>query len=356
MSHFRWASPEALTLLALLPLGLLLGWLVLRWQSQRLQRSLSPRLLPFLTASVHGPRRRLKRGLEALALALLILALARPQLGDQQQEIRSEGIEVMLLLDLSRSMLAEDVRPSRLELAKRELSRFLDMSSGDRMGLVAFAGSAITLAPLTSDFGALKMYIEPLGPESVTTQGTNFFAALSEAYEAFQRSQERDQAQSVVTRVVVMVSDGEDHEAEALNLARQMASEGIRLFTLGVGTEKGGPIPLRDRRGQLRGHHRDSQGQVVVSTARPEALQALAREGQGAYYHLTFGGDAMSRLRADLKSLEQTQFASAQALDWEERYQIILVFALLLAAVELALGERKTGSRRWRGRFEVGES
>ncbi len=356
MSPFRWASVEWLYWLPVVPLVVVFFWWLMKRQAGQLARHVSSRLLPFMQASLHPNKRKLKLVLEAFVIALLVLALARLQLGQQERELKSQGVEVMLLLDLSRSMLAEDVRPSRLELAKREIGRFLDLSTGNRVGLVIFAGSAVALAPLTTDFSALKMYMDSLSPDSVPTQGTNFYSALSEAHEAFIRSRERDEHNAVVTRVVVMVSDGENHEEEATRLVRQMVSENIRVFTVGVGTAQGGPIPLRDQRGHLRGHHRDREGNVVVTTANPEVLQNLAREGRGSYYHMTFGGDAMQRLSNDLRSLEQSQFESTQILDWDERYQIFLVFALLFAFIELSLGERRPQARLWRGRFEVGES
>ncbi len=351
--NFRFQNPAAFQFFWLIPLLVGLTWFLIRSQRAKIKKQIGERLIPFLTASVSGSRRWWKVLLEVLVLVAFVFALARPQSGESKKKVKSEGVEIMLLVDVSRSMLAEDTRPSRLELAKKELSRFLDMMEGDRVGLIAFAGSAVLLSPLTNDKAALKMFIESLSPEAVTTQGTEFRKALDEAGSALGRGGVEETDQSVVTRVIVVASDGEDNEPGAMDAAKDLAHRGTRIFTLGFGTEKGAPIPLRDERGDLRGYKKDASGKVIVSTTQGTVLKSLASEGRGAFHHVTFGGNAVSTLYDEIKQLERSEFDNAEITDYDENYQWVLLLGLLVAGMEIFLRERRKTGRIWRGRFEV---
>lgn len=356
MNGFRFESPGYLTLLWLLPI--FVGLAFWHWRSSRRKfaKVLGTKMAPFLLNSVSTTKRKWKLFLQTAAIALCIFALARPQSGQSLQKVKSEGIEVMFLVDVSQSMLAEDVKPSRLELAKKDLMQFLDASNGDRVGIIAFAGSSILLSPMTSDRNALKMFIDSLSPDSVSLQGTEFRKALEDAAEAFKRGGVEAEQQSAVTRAIVIASDGEDQEKGALEKAQELAKSGIRIFTLGFGTERGGPIPLRDEYGRLKGYLKDRSGQVVMSTSKGTVLKELAEAGRGSYYQATFGGNQMKLLREDLQRLERSVFDSAEVVNYDEKYQPILFCAILLVLLELFLGDRKGVARLWRGRFEVGVS
>lgn len=316
-------------------------------------KAIGSRLYPFLSSSVSPKKRRLKQILQLLTVGLFILALARPQMGESQQEIRSEGVEIIFAVDVSESMLAEDVKPSRLAQAKAELSRLVDLMPGNKIGVVAFAGSAALLSPLTNDPGAIKMYLESLDTNSVSTQGTNFLEALKASKEAFQRGGVDTDDVVKVTRVIVMASDGEDHEPGALDEAKKMVSEGIRIFTLAYGTEKGGAIPVRDGMGFLKGYKKDRQGNTILSIVKGEALKSLAEAGKGSFYFATFGGQQTRHLVEDIDKLEKTQFESAVATQYEERFQAILLVGIILGILEIFLGERRSRFRFWKGRYEV---
>ncbi|HMN67895.1 MAG TPA: VWA domain-containing protein [Bdellovibrionales bacterium] len=353
MFDYRFEDPAALQLLWLVPLVVFLIWWTARRTAGVIERQMNPKIAAFLTRSVSPGRRKWKNILQCLTLALFVFSLARPQSGEGKQKAKSEGLEIMLAVDVSNSMLAEDARPSRLELAKRELSRFIDRLGGDKVGLVAFAGSAILLSPLTNDKAALKMFLESLTPDSVATQGTDFKRAIDESFRALQRGGTESDEQQKVTRVIVLVSDGEETEKGGLDAAEKATADGVRIFTLGVGTEQGGQIPVRDRDGNLAGYKRDTKGQVVVTKFTDEAMKALAQAGQGSYQHVTFGGDAVQLLRASIDRLEKAQFDSLEVSHYNEHYQTFLFVAILLALSELALGERKREGRIWRGRFEA---
>ncbi len=352
----RLENPAALQMLWWIPVLIGIAWFFTKNQRRKLSSAVSAKLMPVLVASVSVPRRRFKLALQFAVLFFFVIALARPQAGESKQKVKSEGVEIMLLVDVSQSMLAEDVRPSRLELAKKELARFVDLAGGDKMGLVAFAGSAVTLSPLTNDKAALKMFIESLSPTAVSSQGTDFKRALTEAKNAFARGGVDPGDDGVVTRVVLIASDGEDNEQGALDVARELAADGVRIYTMAYGTERGGSIPMRDDRGNLVGTLRDKSGAEVITKVGGDALKNLATEGRGQFHHVTFGGEAVRALLDDLGRLQKSQFDDAEITSYDERYQTYLMIAILLALIELVLGERKGKGRLWRGRFEVAKT
>ena len=352
----RFATPEALQWLWLVPILGAGSIAFARIGRRKLEKAFGDKVTPFLSASVSPARRRLKLMLRLLAFSCFVLALARPQLGKSLQEIKVRGIELVIAVDVSNSMMAEDIKPSRLDAAKSELMRLIDMIAGDRVGIIAFAGSAALVSPLTTDASSLKMFVESLSPESVGTQGTNVAAALQEAKDAFDRGGVENDEQVRVTKVLLIVSDGEDHEAGAIKLAKAFANQGMRIFSVAFGTERGGPIPVRDERGYLSGYKRDRNGQNVISQVKGDFLRELAQAGRGSFHHASAGGMEARRVKEDLDKLEKAEFASSMATNFDERFQVPLVLGLILAFIDLLLGERRAQGRIWKGRFEVSES
>jgi Ca-activated chloride channel family protein len=352
----RFAAPEAFRLLWLIPVFIALAIFFERRARNRLAAALGKRIAPFLSSSVSVARRRLKLVIRSVALAFFILALARPQLGKSLQEVKARGVELVIAVDVSNSMLTEDVKPSRLEHAKSELSKLLDMLAGDKVGLVAFAGSAALLSPITTDIGSLKMFVEGLSTQSVATQGTNFKDALDEAKSAFERGGTESDEQVRVTKVILLISDGEDQEPGAVEQARKLAADGVRIFAIAFGTERGGPIPMRDERGFLSGFKRDKAGQNVNSQVHGDFLRELAQVGKGSFHHASFGGMEAAQVKADLDKLDKTEFASTLATNYDERFQYPLAVGLILAILDFAIGERRRKGRLWKGRFEVPQS
>ncbi|MCB0422825.1 MAG: VWA domain-containing protein [Bdellovibrionales bacterium] len=322
-------------------------------QKEKLKRGLGERGWQYLTSSLSLNKRKIKIFLEGLAILFFILALARPQSGKSTKKVKSEGVDLMMLVDVSRSMMAEDVRPSRLDLAKKELIRFIDMGGGDRIGIIAFAGSAALLSPVTTDSSALKMYIESLSEDSVSTQGTDFKRALEEAKSAFKNGGKEDSEDSVVTRVVLIASDGEDNQPGALEAATDLVQTmKARIFTMAFGTEKGGAIPVRDDRGVLRGYRKDKQGKVILSRTKGTILKSLAQAGKGSFHHITIGSREINKIRSEINALEKSEFESADMVNYDEKFQWFLILGLLVAFIEVALSERKKEGRLWFGRFE----
>lgn len=350
---FRFESLSTLNLLWLIPVLIILNWLFKKISGRKVQKAIGEKLYPFLSSSVSIKKRRIKVFLQLVVFTLFVIALARPQMGESKQEIKSEGVELMLLVDVSNSMMAEDVRPNRLEQVKAELSKMLDLMPGNKIGVIAFAGSAVLLSPLSTDPSALRMYIDSLAPTAVSTQGTEFVPALKEAEEAFNRGGVGKSDTVKVTRVILIASDGENHEKGTLEEVNRLVSQGIRVFTLAYGTEKGAPIPERDGMGFLRGYKKGSDGSTVLSTVNGEALKEIAKAGQGSFYHATFGGTHVRNVVEDIDKLEKTQFESEIATQYDEKFQMFVMVGIILSLLELFLGERRANFRLWKGRFEV---
>ncbi len=341
---FRFENSSAFYWLWVAAVLVVVYWYFSLRIDKKLKAAINPRLLPFLTQSASVWRQRLKFTLQVLVIIGFIFALARPQMGTGTREIKSEGTEIVFMVDVSTSMLAQDLRPSRLDFAKKELNRLVDSLGGDKVGLVAFAGSAALLAPMTNDKSAIKMLIEGLNNESVSTQGTFFEQGLKTAWDVFKRNQ-NDKEESVATKLVIIASDGEDNEPGAIKVAEEMAQEGIKIFALGFGSEEGGTIPL------INGIKRDRSGSEVVSKFTPDALRKLAETGGGSFYHVTFGNDAVLQMKADIGKLQKAQFDSLVQTEYAEKFQTLLLIAIVFAMIELLLTERRTGNVIWRGRF-----
>ncbi|MGE3759334.1 MAG: VWA domain-containing protein, partial [Pseudobdellovibrionaceae bacterium] len=234
----RFENVAAFYWIPVVIVGMFFISLSLKQTRKKIEKNIGKKMTPFLTASLSTKKRTFKLFLQGLCLLFIILAWARPQMGESVQEIKSQGVELILATDVSESMLAEDVRPSRLEFAKKEMQRLVDKLPGHKFGIVAFAGSAALISPISSDPSAIKMFIEGLSPESVSSQGTNFEAAIKESVDAFKRGGAQQDNVTKVTRVLLFVSDGEDHEPGALSAAEEAVSkDGMRIFAIAVGTE-----------------------------------------------------------------------------------------------------------------------
>lgn len=332
----QWGEP--LFLLALvLPVLLVVGELMSK-RAREKQRSrfaalaLWPRLAPGRSAVI----RRTKRYLFAAALALLAVGLANPRIGTRFEEVTRQGIDIILAVDVSRSMDSQDIRPSRLTKTKYELARFLEGMKGDRVGIVPFSGSAYPLLPLTLDYAAARMFLDLLGSDLIPTQGTNVEGAIDVALSMFPK--EGDDARS---RVIVLVSDGEDHEGGAEKAADRAAKAGVSIYTIGMALAKGDPIPVNDADGNRTSWLTDDQGEIVTSRLNEELLRSLAVKTGGSYRRADQGGDAFRRLYGELFKLDKSEFETRRITGYEDRFQPILLAALLLLIIQFLLPDQK---------------
>ncbi|MCI0566644.1 MAG: VWA domain-containing protein, partial [Acidobacteria bacterium] len=269
-----FGEPRALMLLLLIPLlGVLLG--VVRLRRKRLLRRLGQEeLVARLLETPGAPRWVIRVALILLAGTFLALALARPQWGAKVEEVRRKGVDVIIAMDVSSSMLAEDVKPSRLARAREEVATLIDSLEGDRVGLVAFAGEATVACPLTLDYSAAKVFLDVLDPALVPVPGTAIASAIRKSSEAFGSKEKR-------YKVLVLITDGEDHEKDAVAAAREAAAEGVVIYTLGVGSGSGSPIPVRGTDGSGGGYKKDREGKIVTSRLDPVKLAEIAEAAGG---------------------------------------------------------------------------
>lgn len=353
----RWGQSSSFYNLVFVVLLIVVFLICEKLFTKRLQSKLGVKVTPYLTQSVSYKKRRWQLFIQCLGLCCIVIALARPQMGVSQQEIRSEGIELLILADVSESMLAEDVRPSRLSQMKIELSKLLDLMPGNKVGIIAFAGSSSLLCPLTTDPNALKMYIDSLDTNSVSSQGTNFETALNHAKEAFEKGGVTQDQTLRTTRAILILSDGEDQEKNALEATKKLADGQIRIFTMAYGTAKGASIPVRDRGGIMTGYKKDRSGQTIITEVKGDFLQKLATAGKGQFYFAQLDGDHLRKFVHDLGDLEKSQFQSSLATQYDEKFTYPLLFGFILLVISLLISDRKRLSGKtsldWKGRYEV---
>ena len=278
-----------------------------------------------------------------VAAAFLILALARPQWGTHDETVHVTGLDIMIALDVSNSMEVEDIVPSRLKKAKHWIRSLTGLLHGDRVGLVAFAASSYVACPLTTDLDYVLDVTQIMGPKMIANQGTDIGLGLETAMRSLERGSEetKQTAGDNPSRVIILISDGEDHEDEAMEAAQKIKDSGIRLYVLGVGTQKGGPVPVRDENGNLQTYKKDEHGQPVVSTFRPDDLVKIAAAGGGRYWNMTEGENELTELGADVLGLNRRDYAEKTYVVYEERFQIPLAIAIVFILLEMTVATRR---------------
>jgi Ca-activated chloride channel family protein len=328
-----FGRPDALWLLLLIPvLGLLLAWTRLR-RRRLLGRFGREDLVARLVEAPGAGRWAARLLLILLASTFLVLTLARPRWGRKVEEVRRRGVDVLVAVDVSDSMLATDVQPSRLARARGLVSTLLDRLAGDRVGLIAFAGEATTLCPLTLDYAAARVFLDVLDGSLVPLPGTDLAAAIRRASETFGRRERR-------YKILILLTDGEDHGREALDAAREAASEGVVIYTVGLGTGAGSPIPLREASGAIRGYKQDRSGRIVTSRLDPVKLAEIAEAADGRYLPSTPEGREIQEIEDRIARMERRQVGTRLTITYEERYQIPLALALAALFLEAGIGER----------------
>lgn len=279
-----------------------------------------------------------------LALAFVLIALARPQFGTREETVDVASLDIMVVLDVSRSMNVEDVVPSRLKRAKHWIRTLSEHLGGDRMGLVAFAGASEVTCPLTTDLDYLLARVDILSTQWIQNQGTDIGAGLSSAIRALERGGEESahpDHQDASSSAIILISDGEDQEADYEAAVEEIRKKGIKLYVLGVGTPAGGPIPLLDDKGNAQGFKRDRAGQPIISTFNGQALSSIATQAGGKYWNLTPSESEIPEILKNLGALQRTDHAQRRYVIYEDRFQIPLAIAVILLLIELSLPARK---------------
>lgn len=325
---FRFANPDILWLLALVPAMALVLVVAARLRRRSLARFGNPALLKELMPDVSTGRVRLKSLLFLTAFTLVVFAAARPQFGSKLREEKAEGIEMMLVVDVSNSMLAEDFSPSRLDRTRYSIDKLFSSLTQDRVGMVVFAGEAKVQLPITSDYRMAKSFAKKLSPSLVSVQGTDLGKAVSLAALSFSNSPDK-------SRAMILITDGEAHDSDAIEAARRAAEQGIRIFAIGIGTPEGAPIKIGGE------FIRDEKGDMVVSRLNEEMLQEIASIGDGGYIRATNQAFGLDEIVEKINDMERGEVASLRFEEYNEQFPWLIVAALVLLLLESLLLDRR---------------
>lgn len=325
---FRFANPEYLYLLVLVPILIGLFIYLSYTHKARLKLFGDLELIKPLMKEASWRRVRAKFIFVITAVVFLVLAVARPQLGAKLREVKKTGVEIMIAVDVSNSMLAEDFKPSRLERTKFSINRLLDKLSSDRIGLIVFAGDAYVQLPITADVVSAKNFVNGIKPNMVSMQGTSIGKALSLAGRSFS-------SQSDKSRVVILISDGENHEDDPLPIAKELAEKGIAVHTIGIGTPEGAPITIN---GEVM---KDENGEIVVTKLDEEMLQELSLLTKGSYIRANNQSMGLEEIIKQIHSMESKEFSSMVFEEYNEQFQYVLLIGFLLLIIEFVILERK---------------
>ncbi len=330
----RFAHPDLLYLLVLIPVFIMLFIILMQWKKKAWKRfgeyGIISRLIPDYSKS----RFIVKFIFLLTAITFLIIGLADPQVGSKLVKAERKGIDIMLALDVSNSMLAEDIQPSRLERSKQSISKLIDELRSDRIGMIVFAGKAYTQLPITTDYAAAKMFLSTISTEAVPVQGTAIGEAIELAMKSFDESNDHSKA-------IIIITDGENHEGDALTVAKEAADKGIHIYTIGMGLPEGGPIPVFQGQNKV-GYKKDRQGNTIVTKLNETMLQQIASAGQGVYVRANNASAGLSKIFDEINKLSKTEIDSMMFSDYEDRFQYFLAVSLIFLILELMVVERKS--------------
>ncbi len=330
----RFAEPmNFLLLIGVLIMGAFMFWAIAR-KKRLLSRFGDLPLLMKAAPYISFARQRTKATLLILALVFIVVAVARLQFGTHLEMLKREGIDIFVALDVSTSMLAQDIKPSRLDKAKQELRSIIDRLKGDRIGLVAFAGESFVQCPLTLDYGAARLLLSVMDNTSVSIQGTSISSAIKVAEKSFDQQEKKH-------KVLVLLTDGEDLEGGAQEAAEEARKDGIKVYTVGIGNPAGQPIPVLDRSGNQVGFKKDDNGEVIISKLDEESLQKISLATGGKYYHASAGEMELDRIFEEIGKMEKKDLEGTLVTKYDDRYQWPLLLALIVIVGEFFLSERK---------------
>ncbi|MFA9390845.1 MAG: VWA domain-containing protein [Prolixibacteraceae bacterium] len=333
MEMFRFGNPEYLIALVLLPLLLILYIIFHHKRKKAISEFGNPDLLEPLMPNASVSRQNWKFIILLTALAFLIIGIARPQFGAKLQKIKRKGVEIIIALDVSNSMMAEDIQPNRLERAKRAISRLTERLSNDKLGLIVFAGDAYTQIPITTDYNSAKLFLSSINTSIVPKQGTAIGSAISLAMKSFTPETENSKA-------IVIITDGENHEDDAVQMAKEANEEGIIVHTIGMGLPQGGPIPVVNANGQ-KDFRKDKSGQVVVTKLDEKKLQEIAAAGAGKYVRANNTEVGINAIYDEINGMQKAELESRVYSDYNDQFYYFIAVALLLLLLEYLLMERK---------------
>jgi len=331
---FRFAQPDYLYLLFVIPL--LIGVFVYgrMKRTKALRQFVSDELFSRLAVDYSSRKETIKATLVVTAVTLLIVGLANPQVGTRMEEVKQEGVDLFIALDVSKSMLAEDIKPNRLEKAKYEVRNLIERLSGDRIGLIVFSGEAYTQFPLTIDYSAASLLVDIVDVESVPNPGTAIGTAIAQAMKSFNLDEP-------TSKVLIIMTDGENNAGDAVEQAKEAAEKGVRIYTVGFGSPQGAPIPIYNSAGQQVDFKRDRSGNIVLTKLDELSLQEIASIGKGKYFRATNTQDELEAIYKDINALEKREFGVKKFTEFDDKFQYFLFMAMALLLLEAILSDKK---------------
>lgn len=331
---FQLENKYFLAAFALIPFFIILYVLTVRWRKKTIHLYGEPEVIKKLIPDVSINKRFAKFILFLAAFVFLIIGIINPQIGTRLENVKRSGADLMICLDVSNSMRAIDLSPSRLGKAKMAISKLIDKLEGDRIGIIIFAGEAYVQLPITTDYSSSKLFLESISPDMIPTQGTNIGGAIDLSMESFGKDEGKNKA-------IIIITDGEDNEADGIKAAQRAAEKGVSIFTIGMGSPDGAPIPTYVN-GEREGFKKDKEGNTIVTRLNEQVLQEIAAAGNGIFVRATNSDAGLNNVLNEVDKLEKKQFESKMYSDYEDRFQIFIFIAFLFLLIEIFISERKS--------------
>ena len=341
----RYENSEWLFLLVLIPIIILVFIFSIRWRKKAIgvfgQLKLVYKLMPMASEL----KLRTKFILFSIAITALIIGIANPQIGSKMEEVKREGVDLMIAIDLSNSMLAEDLQPNRLMRAKQSISKLIDRLDGDRIGLIVFAGDAFVQLPITTDYSAAKLFLSTINTSIVPTQGTAIGKAIGLSIKSFDLKNDQSKA-------IIVITDGENHEDDAIKKAEEAEELGIFVHTIGMGSAEGGPIPIKNRYGRVTSYQKDKEGNTIITVLNEEMLKQIAQAGGGSYIRANSTQSGLNALFKEINKMEKKEIGSKVFTDYKDRFQWFIGLTIILLIIEIMIKGRKN---KWSSKINLFE-
>ena len=330
---FRFAHPEYLYALVAVPILFVLYLFMTRWKIKARKQFADQTMMDKLSPDFSRSKQLLKLILNLTGISLIIIACANPQIGTRLEEVKREGVDIIIALDVSNSMKAQDIKPNRLERSKQEISRLIDQLQNDRIGMIVFAGQAYVQLPITSDYAAAKLFLSTIDTDIIPTQGTCIGCAIDMAQESFVGNDNKHKA-------LIIITDGENHEEDAVEAAKRAHAAGVIIHTIGMGLPEGAPIPIV--RNGMQDFLKDNDGNTVITKLETLTLERIAEEGKGLFVQSSNNDDGLQKILSQITKMEKKSFGTKQFTDYEDRFQYFLAAGLFLLLLEFTVTNKKS--------------
>mgnify|MGYP005993051859 CR=1 FL=1 len=331
---YKIEEPIYFYLLTIIPIMIVIFLLVFWWKKRTQRKFADNKLLQKLAPNSSVFKSVLKLGILLVGISFLVISLVNPKMGTKLKTVKREGVDVVFALDVSKSMLAEDIAPNRLEKAKQIITKIIAKLGSDRVGVIIYAGNSYPLLPITTDHAAANMFLQNANPDMVSSQGTDINGALELAKTYYNNDEQTN-------RFLIIISDGEDHQEETKQVAQTLANDGVKIYTIGVGTENGGPIPMR-LNGSMIGYKKDRKGETVITKRKPEVLQGIANAADGKYIDGNVTEKPVKEIADIIANAEKNEFETKQFSDYKDQFQWFLALGLLFLIIDIFLFDKKT--------------